>query len=66
MLTIMAEIMELAPEDLSAVDNVTMKEWLAARDTPDELYNYMAFHSNASLAEPVDLVSASEQLIIVQ
>ncbi len=66
MLTIMGEIMELTPEDLSAVDNVTMKEWLDARDTPDELYNYMAFHSNVSLAEPVDLVSASEQLIILQ
>ena len=66
MITIMAEIMELTPEALSAVDAVSMKDWLDARDTPDELYNYMAFHANASLAEPIDLVSASEQLLILQ
>lgn len=66
MLMIMTEMIEMSDEDLAKVDNVSMKEWLDARDTPHELYSYMAFHSNASLAEPIDLVSASEQIIILK
>ncbi len=66
MIATMTEIIEMTPEDLSAVDDVSMQEWLSARDIPDALYNYMGFHANASLAEPIDLVSASEQLLILQ
>ncbi len=66
MITIMTEIMGMTTEDLSAVDDISMKDWLDARATPDALYNYMGFHANASLAEPLDLVSASEQLLILQ
>jgi phytoene dehydrogenase-like protein len=33
---------------------------------PHGLYNYMAMHANASLAEPIDLVAASEQIKILQ
>ena len=66
MLAIMTEMMVITPEELSKLDGVTMKEWLDERDTPSELYNYMAFQANASLAEPIDLVSASEQLLIMQ
>jgi phytoene dehydrogenase-like protein len=33
---------------------------------PWGLYNYFALHSNASLAEPIDLASASEQVKIMQ
>ena len=66
MLAIMTEMMVITPEELSKLDGVTMKEWLDQRDTPSELYNYMAFQANASLAEPIDLVSASEQVLIMQ
>jgi phytoene dehydrogenase-like protein len=66
MINIMTEIVSLTPADLAKVDNVSMKDWLIARNCPDSLYNYMAFHSNASLAEPIDLCSASEQLLILQ
>ncbi len=66
MMAIMMEMIGMTDEDLSKLDAVTMKDWLDARDTPHELYSYMAFHANASLAEPVDLVSASEQIIIMK
>ncbi len=33
---------------------------------PTPLYNYMGFHANASLAEPLDLVAASEQILIMK
>ncbi len=62
----MAIMHEMTDEELSALDAVTMKDWLDARDTPHELFSYMAFQSNGSLAEPIDLVSASEQIIIMK
>ena len=43
-----------------------MEDWLGKRTVPHALYNYMAMHSNASLAEPIDRVAASEQIKILQ
>jgi phytoene dehydrogenase-like protein len=63
---VMTEMVEISDEELAKLDNVTMKEWLAERDVPDALYNYMGFHANASLAEPIDLVAASEQILIMK
>jgi len=65
-IAIMAEIATMPEEKLDALDNVSMHEFLSRHDTPDALYSYMAFHANASLAEPVDLVAASEQIRILQ
>ncbi len=63
---IMAEMATITDEGLAKLDRVTMKEWLESRNAPSALYNYMAFHANASLAEPIDLVAASEQILILQ
>lgn len=63
---IMAEMAVMSAEDRDKLDNVSMKEWLAQRDVPDALYSYLGFHANASLAEPIDLVAASEQILIMQ
>jgi prolycopene isomerase len=63
---IMAEIATMPDEKLDELDNVSMHEFLARHDTPDALYSYMAFHANASLAEPIDLVAASEQIRILK
>jgi phytoene dehydrogenase-like protein len=43
-----------------------MHEFISGRDIPYALYSYMAFHANASLAEPIDLVAASEQIRIMK
>lgn len=63
---IMGEIATLSEAQLDALDTVSMHEFLARRATPPALYSYMAFHANASLAEPIDLVAASEQIRIFQ
>jgi prolycopene isomerase len=63
---IMTEIATMPEEALDALDNVSMHEFLTSRDVPYALYSYMAFHANASLAEPIDLVAASEQIRIFQ
>jgi prolycopene isomerase len=63
---VMAEMTLMTAEQIAAVDDVTMKEWLDERDVPGPLYNYLGFHANASLAEPLDLVAASEQITIMQ
>ena len=65
-LVIMAEMATMADEDIAKLDHMTMKEWLDSRDTPAPLYNYMGMHANASLAEPLDLVAASEQMLIMK
>ena len=63
---LMAEMTLMSEEEVHALDDVTMKEWLDERDVPSPLYNYLGFHANASLAEPLDLVAASEQITIMQ
>ncbi|MCC6766252.1 MAG: NAD(P)/FAD-dependent oxidoreductase [Deltaproteobacteria bacterium] len=63
---IMAEIATMPDEQVDTLDGVSMHEFLARRDTPEALYSYMAFHANASLAEPIDLVAASEQIRILK
>lgn len=63
---LMAEMTLMSEEEIHALDDVTMKEWLDERDVPSPLYNYLGFHANASLAEPLDLVAASEQITIMQ
>ena len=42
MINIMTEIVSLTPADLAKVDNVSMKDWLIARNCPDSLYNFAA------------------------
>jgi len=63
---VMAEMVTMPDEEMARLDGVTMHEWLAQRDVPSPLYNYMGFQANASLAEPLDLVAASEQILIVK
>jgi phytoene dehydrogenase-like protein len=63
---LMGKIATMPEDELNALDNVSMHEFLTGYDIPYELYSYMAFHANASLAEPIDLVAASEQIRILQ
>ena len=65
-IAVMAEMSTLSDEEIDALDGLTMHEWLAERDVPSALYNYLGFHANASLAEPLDLVAASEQILIMK
>lgn len=65
-IAVMTEIVMMTPEDISKLDDLTMQEWLSQRPVPDGLFNYMGLHANASLAEPLDLVAASEQITILQ
>ncbi|MBI4515709.1 MAG: NAD(P)/FAD-dependent oxidoreductase [Deltaproteobacteria bacterium] len=62
----MTEIATMPDERINDFDNVSMHEYISRRDVPYELYSYMAFHANASLAEPIDLVAASEQIVILK
>ena len=56
----------MPPDRVDDLDDVTMHDFISRYDVPHALYSYMAFHSNASLAEPIDQVSASEQIKIMQ
>jgi phytoene dehydrogenase-like protein len=65
-ITMLAEMVTLSGRNLDALDDVSMEDWLSKRRVPHALYNYMAMHANASLAEPIDRVAASEQIKILQ
>ncbi len=65
-IAVMTEMIAMPDEEIAKLDGITMDEWLAQRDCPDALYNYLGFHSNGSLAEPIDLVAASEQILIMK
>ncbi|MCL4293204.1 MAG: NAD(P)/FAD-dependent oxidoreductase [Acidimicrobiia bacterium] len=65
-LAVLTEMVSLTPEQLDELDDTSMHDYLATRDVPWGLYSYLAMHANASLAEPIDLVAASEQIKIMQ
>ncbi|MFN8628525.1 MAG: FAD-dependent oxidoreductase [Candidatus Binatia bacterium] len=65
-LAFMTDVVTMPDDRLSDLDNVSMHEFISRYDIPFELYSYMAMHSNASLAEPIDLVAASEQILILK
>lgn len=65
-LGMLTDIALMPADKLDALDDMTFAEFLAQYDVPGGLYSYLAMHSNASLAEPIDLVSASEQVRILQ
>ncbi len=64
--TLMTELAIMDKAEVDKLDAVTMHDYLSGKDISAALYGYMAFHSNASLAEPIDLVSAGEQIRILQ
>ncbi len=63
---VLAEMVLMPEETLATLDNVTLHDWLQTREVPYPLYSYLAMHANASLAEPIDLVAASEQIRILK
>jgi phytoene dehydrogenase-like protein len=66
-LQLMVDMAMMPPERLDALDELTTEEWLASCDNvPWGFHSYMGMHANGSLAEPIDLVSASEQVRIMQ
>lgn len=65
-LAVMSEIVMLPPDKVSELDDLSMHDFLARHEIPFPVYSYMAMHANASLAEPIDLVAASEQVRILQ
>jgi prolycopene isomerase len=65
-LALLAELVFLPEAELALLDDVSMEEWLGQRRVPPALYSYMGMHANASLAEPIDRVAASEQIRILQ
>ncbi len=65
-INVMTEMATITDEQLDKLDGISMHEWLAERDVPSAVYNYLGFHANASLAEPLDLVAASEQILIMR
>jgi phytoene dehydrogenase-like protein len=65
-ITFMTTIATMPDQQVDELDNVSMHEFISRHDIPYELYSYMAFHANASLAEPIDLVAASEQIRILK
>ena len=65
-LAFMTDVVTMPDDKLADLDNVSMHEFISRYDIPYELYSYMAMHSNASLAEPIDLVAASEQILILK
>ncbi len=65
-LRFLTEMVMMPPHKVSELDDVSMHEFISRYRVPSALYSYMAFHANASLAEPIDLVAASEQVKIMR
>lgn len=66
-LNVLAKMALLTPEQLDALDNVSVKEWLAQQgDMPKPLYGFFAVHSNLMATGLYELVAMSEIARIMQ
>ena len=67
-MVILGEMIAMDEPTRLSLSKVTMHDWLIERGQTltSPLYSYLAFHANASLAEPIDLVSTSEQILIMK
>jgi len=65
-LRFLTEMAMLPPQAVDELDDVSMHDFVSRYAVPYALYSYLAFQANASLAEPIDQVSASEQVKIMQ
>lgn len=66
-LNVLAKMALLTPEQLDALDDVSVKEWLAQQgEIPRPLYGFLAVHSNLMATGLYELVAASEIARIMQ
>jgi phytoene dehydrogenase-like protein len=66
-LNVLAKIALLTPEQLDALDDVTVKEWVAQQgEIPRPLYGFFAVHSNLMATGLYELVATSEISRIMQ
>jgi prolycopene isomerase len=66
-LNVLAKMALLTPEQLDALDNVTVKEWLCQQGKiPRPLYSFFAVHSNLMATGLYELVAMSEIARIMQ
>jgi len=52
----------LTPQDIDALDDVTLAEFLSRYRLPQSIYSYFAMQCNIIFVAPIDLVAASEAL----
>ncbi|RMF12617.1 MAG: FAD-dependent oxidoreductase, partial [Candidatus Dadabacteria bacterium] len=62
----MTEMLSTPEDQMDELDAISMHDYMQRFDVPYEVYSYMAFHANASIAEPIDKVAASEQIRIMR
>jgi len=56
------DISALTPQDIDALDNVTLAEFLSRYRLPQSIYSYFGMQCNIIFVAPIDLVAASEAI----
>ncbi len=57
-----AEMSALTPQDIDALDDVTLAEFLSRYRLPQSVYSYFGMQCNIIFVAPIDLVAASEAI----
>jgi phytoene dehydrogenase-like protein len=57
-----AEMSALTPQDIDALDDVSLTEFLSRYRLPQSVYSYFAMQCNIIFVAPIDLVAASEAI----
>jgi phytoene dehydrogenase-like protein len=56
------DMSSMTPQDIDALDDVTLSEFLSRYRLPQSIYSYFAMQCNIIFVAPIDLVAASEAL----
>jgi phytoene dehydrogenase-like protein len=63
---VLTDIYTLPPEKVNALDEATFQQFLAQYEVPRPVHSWLSCFCNTALAEPIDLVSASEYIRMQQ
>jgi prolycopene isomerase len=65
-LKVLMDITLMSPEDINALDDISLQEWLSRYKVPGGVYSQLSFTSDGCFMAPIDLVAASEAVRTIQ
>ena len=63
---VLTDVYMLPPDKVNALDDTTLDQFLAQYEVPRPVHSWLSSFCNCALAEPMDLVSASEYIRMLQ
>jgi len=65
-LKLLMDISLMSPQDIDAMDDISLQDWLGRYTVPEGVYSFLNFITDGCFMVPIDLVAASEAVRTLQ